>query len=121
MATVIGLTQAKINGIFHVDVRNSRYSVKRATTQHVTAGGIKIAVGEMIPTGSFDEVIPRTQGFAWRDLSDFSIEIYDKETRSIVIASFEGCHWSGVDGSSDLAQANASKAITWAGSRAIKF
>jgi hypothetical protein len=119
MATVIGLTLAKINGIFHVDVRNARWSVKRQVQQHVTAGGVREAIGVDIPSGSFDEVIPKDKVFDWRKISDFSIQIYDKETRSIEIASFTGCNWDGIDGSSDLSSATATKAVTWKGTDVV--
>lgn len=115
MAEVIGLTLAKINGIYHLDVVNARWSVKRANQQHVTGGGVKQAVGTEIPSGSFDEVIPKTAGFNWRALQDFTIDIYDKETRSIVVASFSGCNWTGIDGSSDLSSAMARKSVGWNG------
>lgn len=115
MASVIGLTRVKINGTFRIDVRNARWSDKRQVQQHVTAGGVKEAIGEELCSGSFDEVIPKSGKFNWRALTDFTIEIYDKETLSIVIASFEGCNWDGLDGSSDLASANTGLAITWKG------
>lgn len=111
--TVIGLTLVKINGIFHLDVLNARWSGKRANVQHVTGGGIKQAIGETVPSGSFDEVIPRQKGLKWRSLKNFTIDVYDKETRSIVIASFAVCNWDGIDGSSDLSSAMTRKSITW--------
>jgi hypothetical protein len=113
MAEALGLTLAKINGKFHVDVSGSRWDVKRADQQHVTGKGVQQAIGFEIGSGSFDQVIPKTKDLDWRSLTDFSIEIYDKETRSIVIASFERCNWTGVSGSSDLASANTRKSVTW--------
>ena len=118
-ATVIGLTQCKINGLYRVDVRNARWSIKRANQQHVTGAGVRQSTGEEIPSGSFDEIIPRDKQFNWRGLRNFSIEVLDKETRSVVIASFEGCNWTGIDGTTDLSQANTTKAITWNGSKVI--
>lgn len=112
---VIGLTLVKINGIFDLDVRNARWSDKRAVQQHVTGGGVRSALGQEIPSGSFDEVIPRTGAQNWRGLKNFAIEIFDKETTKIVVASFDGCNWTGLDGTSDLSQANTSRAITWNG------
>jgi len=117
---VIGLTLVKINGIYHVDVKNARWSVKRANPQHVTAGGVRQAIGEELPSGSFDEVIPRAKKFKWRTLKNFTVEIYDKETRKIVVFACEGCNWNGLDGSSDLAGANASRAVTWNGTKVIE-
>lgn len=119
--TVIGLTKAKINGIYQVDVRNARWSAKRAAPQHVTAGGVKMAIGVELPSGSFDEVIPRSKAFNWRAIKDFTIEIFDAETRSIVLAAFEGCNWNDISGTSDLAQASTSKAIGWAGTGVIQI
>lgn len=119
--TVAGLTMAKIDGIWHVDVKDSRWSVKRANPQMVTGGGVKQAIGANLPSGSFGEVIPRDKGFNWAAKKNFAIEIYDKETQSLVIASFTGCNWNGVDGSSDLGQANTGKNISWNGTDAIKF
>lgn len=113
--SIIGLTLAKIDGTFHLDVRNSRWSNKRNANQVVTGGGVEIAVGEELPSGSFDEVIPKTPGFNWRALKNFRIDIYDKPTRKRIVASFEGCEWTGIDGSSDNQAANATKAITWVG------
>ncbi len=119
--TVLGLTLAKINGTFHIDVRDSRWSVKRANTQHVTGGGVRQSIGENLPSGSFGEVIPRESAFAWAALKNFSVEIYDKETQSVVVAAFEGCNWNGIDGSSDLGQANTGKNISWNGSIVVKI
>lgn len=119
--TVLGLTLAKINGTFHVDVKDSRWSVKRANTQHATGGGVKQSIGMDMSSGSFGEVIPRDHAFDWHALKNFSVEIYDKETQSIVIAAFEGCNWNGIDGSSDLGQANTGKNISWNGSTVVKI
>ena len=121
MADVLGLTLAKINGKYHIDVVNSRWDVKRADQQHVTGAGIKQAIGEKMGSGSFDQVIPKQKDLDWAALSDFSIEIFDKETRSIVIASFTRCNWTTVGGSSDLASANTRKAISWVCGDVVKF
>ena len=118
-ATVIGLTLVKINGLFRVDVRNARWSTRRANQQHVTGGGVRQSTGEEIPSGSFDEVVPRDAQFDWRSLRNFSIEVFDKETRSIKVFAAEGCNWTGIDGSSDLSQANTGKAITWNGTKVV--
>lgn len=118
MATVLGLTMAKINGIFRVDVKNARWSDKRNVLQIPTGGGVVEAIGEELISGSFDEVIPKTKAFNWRALTDFSVEIFDKETQSILVFAAEGCNWDGLDGTSDLGQANTGKAITWKGTLA---
>lgn len=111
--TVVGLTLAKIDGIFHLDVKNARWSDKRPIAKHATGGGQQQAIGLENPSGSFDEVVPRQKGLKWRDLKDFTVDIYDKETRSKIIASFSKCNWSGIDGSSDTSSAMTGKAITW--------
>lgn len=115
MATVIGLTLVKINGSFRVDVKNARWSDKRTVTQTNTGGGVVEAIGPELCSGSFDEVIPKSGQFNWRALKDFSVQIYDKETRSVLLAAFEGCNWDGIDGSSDSQSAATQKSITWKG------
>jgi hypothetical protein len=117
---VIGLTLAKVNGIFHLDVKNARWSVKRGVVQHETGSGVRSAVGLEKPSGSFDEVIPRQKGLDWRSLRDFSVEIYDKETQSIVVFSSTGCNWTGLDGSADTSSASATKAVQWVGDSVVK-
>ncbi|MEO9196321.1 MAG: hypothetical protein ABI445_21930 [Polyangia bacterium] len=113
--TVIGLTLAKINGIFALDVLNARWSVKRANTVHITGAGPRQAIGVEVPSGSFDEVIPRTGAFDWRALKDFTVDIYDKETQKIVVASFTQCNWTGLDGASDSSSASTKKSVPWNG------
>ena len=118
--TVIGLTLVKINGRFRLDVKNARWSTRRAVTQVVTGAGVRAATGEELPSGSFDEVIPRDAQFDWRSLRNFSIEVYDKETRGVLLFAAEGCNWSGLDGNTDLGSANTGKAITWSGTKVTK-
>jgi hypothetical protein len=115
MADVIGVTLVKINGIFELDVTNARWSDGRALVQHVTGGGVKKAKGTELPSGSFDEVVSRSGATNWRNLSDFRMDVYDKETRSIIVASFSGCDWEKIDGSSDNASATTKKSIGWKG------
>lgn len=121
MAEVIGLTLAKIAGKYHVDVLNSRWDVKRADQQHITGKGVQQAIGEKVGSGSFDQVIPKDKDLDWNSLADFAIEIFDKETRSIVIASFDKCNWNSIGGSSDLASANTRKSVSWVAGGVIKF
>jgi hypothetical protein len=85
----------------------------------ITGAGARQALGA-VASGSFDEVIPRDKGFDWRSLKNFSIEIYDKETRSVLLAAFEGCEWTGLDGTADNSQASAGKAIAWNGTTVVK-
>ena len=115
MPEIIGLTTAKLNGIFEVDVKNARWDLAKATPQSVTPAGIRTAEGAEMPSGSFDEVIPKQGATNWRALKSFSIEILDQETRSITIASFTGCHWNRLSGSSDLQSAVTGKSVSWVG------
>lgn len=119
--TVIGLTLGKINGLWHVDVRNFRASVKRANPQMITGAGARQALGENVASGSIDEVIPRDKGFDWRSLKNFSIEIFDKETRGVVIFACEECNWNQADIQSNLDQAQTGKTINWNGNKPTKF
>lgn len=121
MAEVVGLTLAKINGKYHVDVLSARWDIKRADQQHITGGGVKQAIGELVGSGSFDQVIPKQGDLDWAALQDFSIDIYDKETRSQVIASFRVCNWNSLGGNSDLASANTKKSISWVASQVVSF
>ncbi len=114
--TVVGLTLIKINGLFHLDVVNARWSDKRPIAKHATGAGQQQAIGLDNPSGSFDEVIPREKGLKWRDLKDFTVDVYDKETRSQIIASFSKVNWSGIDGSADTSSAMTRKSIAWEGS-----
>ena len=117
---IIGLTLVKINGMFHLDVVDARWSTKRAVSQQVTGGGPKNARGVPLPSGSFNEVIPKDKGLDWSALKGFSVEIFDQETRKIVVASFTGCDWTTNDGSSDNSQAKTSRAISYTATGVIK-
>jgi hypothetical protein len=114
-ADVIGLTLAKLNGIYEVDVLNSRWDVSRAVAVHTTAAGNRQALGVPIPSGSFDEVISRQGATDWTSLTDFRIDIYDKETKSIVVFSASGCNWEKIGGSTDEPSATTKKSIAWKG------
>lgn len=111
--TVLGLTLAKINGTFWVDVTNTRWSTKRAIQAHVTGGGIRIAKGQPMPTGSCDAVVPKSKELNLAALSNFKIEVYDRETQSIIVMAHEGCEWGNLDGSSDESAANTKKSFGW--------
>jgi hypothetical protein len=118
---VMGLTLAKINNTFHVDVKNSRWDVKRALVQHDTGAGPRNATGLEHPSGSFDEVIPQDKQLNVRALKQFSVEIYDKATRSIVVAAFARCDWDDVSGSADTGAATTGRAWTWKGEEVVKI
>lgn len=120
-STVIGLCSIKINGLFRVDAKSARWSAKRSVTQNVTQGGIRQSTGEALPTGSFEEVVPRDKRFNWKALRNFSIEIYDKETNGQLVFACNGCNWDGIDGNTDLNQALTGRTISWKGSDALEF
>ena len=117
MPAVIGVTLAKINGIFDVWVKGSKWSIKRPVNQIPTGGGIVESVGLEMITGSFDEVIPTAGAVNWRALVDFTVQIYDQPTQKIQIVAAEGCNWESIDGSSDIASAMLAKAISWKGTK----
>lgn len=118
--TVIGLLKVKINNVFHLDVKNARWSTRRADTMHVTGAGNKQAIGLSQPSGSFDEVIPRSGALDWASLRDFSIEILDYENGTTLFAA-DVCNWVNIDGQGDLGGANTTKAISWSGSTVVKI
>ena len=115
MATVLGLYAVKINGVYRLDVVNATWDDTRSLSPIVTGGGVKMAIGAEIPTGTFGEVIPKTAIFNWRQLVDFSIQLYDFETRSILFMQAEGCNWGKIAGSADMQSANTRKNINWTG------
>jgi hypothetical protein len=87
---------------------------------HQTGAGNRQAIGLNVPSGSFDEVIPRNKALDWQALRDFSVEILDREGKT-TLAFFDVCNWTDVSGSADLGSANTTKAISWVGSEAVKF
>lgn len=121
MAQVIGLAAAKVNGIFRVDVKKMSYDVQRVVTQNVTQGGVKNSKGVFLVSGTFEEVIPKTQQFDWGALEDFSVQFYDYETRAILIFSAEGCLAERIGGNADLGSASAGKTISFKGTLTSKF
>ncbi len=121
MSSIHGLTLLKIDGIFELDVKNARWSTKQSVPQFVTGGGAVTALGEKLPSGSFDEVIAIDGSTEWRNKKDFSIQIYDKETRKKVVFAAEGCNWESVDGSSDQQSATTSRSVSWKGNGVVKI
>jgi hypothetical protein len=120
MAEIFGLTTVRINGTYEVDVKNARWDVKRPTPQFNTPGGVRTATGQEMPSGSFDEVIPKQGARDWRALRNFSVEILDQETRKITVFAALRCNWGSLGGSSDLQGANTSKAVAWVGEEVSK-
>lgn len=112
--TVVGLILVKVNGVYELDVKSGSYSAKQSVQQHVTGKGVRTALGVVMPSGSLEEVVPRSGGTNWRNLKNFSMEWVDKETKR-TIALFEGCNWEDVGGRMDLSQASTTKTIAWKG------
>jgi len=121
MAEVVGLTKAKINGKFYVDVKGARWSIKRPVNKTVTQGGVKSSKGVGIPEGSFDEVIDNNRAVDWKSLSNFSIEIFSNDGNNTLVFSATGCDWMNVDGQTDLAQGTAGRSIGWKGEEGVEF
>ncbi len=121
MAGIHGLTLMKIDGIFELDVKNSRWSTKQAVPQFITGRGAETALGERIPSGSFDEVVSIDGSTDWASKRDFSIQIYDKATRKKVVFAAEGCNWESADGSSDNQSATTGRSISWKGNKVVKI
>ena len=118
--TTFGLMLVKINGIYELDVKSGSYSAKQTVQQHVTAGGIKTALGVTMPSGSLEECVSRSGATDWKSLKNFSMEWVDKENKKTV-ALFERCNWEGVDGRMDESSANFTKSISWKGENSVKF
>jgi hypothetical protein len=118
--TVVGLILVKINGIYELDVKSGSYSGKQTVLQHVTGGGVRNAIGIVLPSGSLEEVVPRSGATNWKNLKNFSMEWVDKETKSTIFLA-EECNWEGVDGRMDLSAASTTKTISWKGSNAQAF
>lgn len=112
MGRVVGLAICKVNGLFELDVINANWDIKKAIATHHTGGGLELADGLEVATGSFDEVIAKAGGTAWRTLDDFSIEILDKQTRQTILA-VTGCKWNDLGGSHQSANASSTKKIGW--------
>lgn len=122
MPRVIGLTIAKINGIFRVHMKNVRWEVTKSVNQIPTAGGVQESVGLKLVSGACDEVIPADEKaqFDWLNLDDFALQIYDQETRKILIHESTGNNWDRLSGQSDVQAATAGRSISWKGTDVTK-
>lgn len=118
--TVYGLILIKVNGIYELDAKSGSYSAKQTVNQHVTGKGVRTARGVIMPSGSLEEVVPRSGATNWKVLKDFTMEWVDKETKTTVFLA-EGCNWEGVDGRMDLSQANFTRTIAWKGENGVSF
>lgn len=118
--TIVGLSLVKINGMFHLDVRNIRVSVKRANPQVITGAGAVQAIGEAVCSGTFDEVIPRSKQLNWRKMKNFTIEVMDKEEKNTIFSA-EGCNWNDVEIQSNQDQATTGRSVGWNGNKPTYF
>lgn len=118
--TTVGLILIRINGMYDLDAKAGRYSDRRANQTHMTGAGKKQATGFEDPTGSLDEVVPRSGAQNWRALRNFSMEWLDRETKKTV-AYFEETNWTSIDGTMDLASANAARSVSWSANKCIKL
>lgn len=119
MGRVVGLAICKINGLFELDVINSNWDIKKAIATHHTGGGLELASGLEVATGTFDEVIAKAGGTDWRSLTEFSVEILDKQTRQ-TIAAFAFCEWSDLAGAHQTANASSTKRVAWSAKQVLK-
>ena len=115
MAQIIGLTLAKINGVYDVEVTDADWDVDRAVNQKATGAGYQAATGLEKGSGNFTRAVPRAIGAtaAIRSLADFTIDIYDQETQSFIVASFSQCNWTKRGGSSATEGANTTSKWSW--------
>lgn len=114
MPSMMGVTLAKIDGKFWVNVVNATWDVDKDVPVAKTGGGIRIAEGLGVMTGSFDEIIP-VDGVKLdvANLKDFSIQIYDQPTQKVLVMSSQRCTWNKGSGSSAVEGANTRRKWTW--------
>lgn len=118
--SVLGVTLLKLNGIFDLDVKNVRWSVRVPVPQHDTGLGVRNARGLEHPTLTFEVVAVRANAFDYRSLRQFSAEVYDKETRKVVVFAAEGFDWNELGGSSDVGSAMTGKTLSCVGTGVVK-
>ena len=122
MASIHGVTIAKINGIFDVEVTNATWDVDGNMSQTKTAGGNKNADGIPAISGSFDEVIALDgSNIDLSKLKQFSIQIYDQPTRKILLMSAQRADWDKAGGSSAVEGANTRRKWSWKAEDYTKF
>lgn len=117
MPAILGLTLVKINGIYNLKVKNSKWGLKRAVSQAVTGGGIKTGLGFEMVAGSWEETIEIAGNVDVASLVDFTLQIYDQPTQKLLVFAAERCNWESIDGSNDLQAATSSKGIAWKGEK----
>ena len=115
MAQIIGITLAKINHVYDVEVTDSDWDVERVVHQKATGAGYQSATGLEKGSGNFTRAVPRAAGATApiRALTDFTIDIYDQETQSFIVASFSQCNWTKRGGSSATEGANTTSKWSW--------
>lgn len=121
MSSIIGVTLAKINGIYRVDVTNATWDVKQVINAQSSGAGRQLATSTIYEvSGGFDEVVPIQSQFNWFALTDFTIQIYDQSTQKILLFACSGAEWGGISGSSNVGQAATSRKIPWQGRTVVK-
>lgn len=122
MASILGVTLAKINGIYDVNVVNATWDNKRDVPQVKTGGGTRVGTGLEAGSGGFDEVYPVDGSqLDLRSLNSFSIQIYDQPTRKLLIMSALRCEWEDSSGSSAVEGANTRRKWSWKCEEMPKF
>lgn len=107
---IVGLCVLKINGLFEVEGKSARWSVRKNVAEHATGAGWEHASAEPNGSFSFEEVIsqkPRD----WRNLKKFTVEVIDQNTNMVVFYG-EKCTWDEVGGNTDRSSASTTKNIS---------
>lgn len=121
MSSIIGVTLAKINNIFRVDVTNATWDVKQPIRAESSGAGRQLATSNIYEiSGGFDEIVPIQGMFDWRALSGFSIQIYDQATQKILVFSCSGAEWGGISGGSNVGQAKTDRKIPFQATTLVK-
>lgn len=122
MASILGVTLAKINGIYNVNVVNATWDVAKDLPSVKTGGGVKNAKGLAAMSGGFDEVYPADGTILdLTTLDAFSIQIYDQPTQKVLVMSAQRCDWDKADGSSAVEGANTRRKWSWKAEAFTKF
>lgn len=122
MPSIEGVTLAKINGIFDVEVTNASWDVDGNMSQTKTAGGPRNAAGIPAMSGSFDEVVPLDGSqIDLRSLSSFSVQVYDQPTQKILLMSAQRCDWDKAGTSSAVEGASTRRKWSWKAEAFTKF
>jgi hypothetical protein len=121
MASLTGVTLAKIDGKFWVYVTNANWDVKQDVASVKTGGGIKNAVGLIVSSGSVEEMVPIAGPLDISQLKSFSVQIYDQVTQKILIYSATNCDWDDASGSSTVEGPKTSRKVGWKAENTLKW